>query len=120
MNPAVIREWCLPIGVAAAVAGIIVWAISTSLDHDPTYGPRIASAFHAGQMVRMEAFGQTGMVVRVRCPFEKFGSVCRYNVRFPAMQLHTNVRLFGADGPIQFAPVALVRGIYEFELRRIP
>ena len=115
-----VKDWVLPGLAAFVVAGGIIWGAHTLIKSKMDFGPPVSGAFHAGQMVRMEAFGHSGMVIRVRCPFQKFGSVCRYDVRFPAMQLHTDVKLFGSDGPIQFAPVALVRGIYEFELRRVP
>ena len=114
-----IKEWGFPALMVTVVVSVLIFIV-TMMNHTTDFGPRIVAAFYAGQMVRMEAFGHSGMVVRVRCPFQKFGSVCRYDVRFPAMQLHTDTRLFGADGPIQFAPIALVRGIYEFELRRVP
>ena len=116
---AIVKEWGFPALMVALVAGALIF-LATTTYRSTDFGPRIAGAFYAGQMVSMEAFGHSGMVVRVRCPFQKLGSVCRYDVRFPAMQLHTDTRLFGADGPVQFAPVALVRGIYEFELRRVP
>ncbi len=115
-----VKEFVLPSLIGLAIAGGIIWGGYMLINRATDFGPQVAGAFHAGQMVRMGAFSHTGMVIRVRCPFQKFGSVCRYDVRFPAMQLTTDVRLFGGDGPIQFAPVALVRGIYEFELRRIP
>ena len=98
-------------GIILAILGGVGFMIYSASDPMPLTVPQ----FHLSQMVRMKAFGNEGMVVRVGCG--GFGrSFCTYDVRFSAMQLHTNVALFGTDGPVDFAPVALVRGIREFEL----
>ena len=73
-------------------------------------------SFVSGQMVQMKVSGARGMVVRVQCTLR---IPCRYNVRFSALQLRTDSRLLGRDGPIEFAPVALVRGIRDFELKAV-
>ena len=70
--------------------------------------------FYGGEIVAMKAHGVRGMVVSNRCPVNP--RPCTYSVRFSAMQARTNVSLFGSDGPIDTAPVALVSGIHEFEL----
>ena len=113
-----IKDYVLPWSIGFLLAGGLIWAITT-IKFGPDHGPRIQPAFHDGQMIRMRAFGNTGMVVYVSCPRRKYGSSCRYDVRFPAMQLRTDVSLFSPDGPIEFAPVALVRGIREFELEPV-
>ena len=71
--------------------------------------------FHMGQMVKMKISGSIGMIVYTDCRRVK----CRYGVRFPAIQLRTDVALLGRDGPIEFAPVALVYGVREFELEAV-
>ncbi len=110
-----IKDYVLPWSIGLLLAGGLIWGMTT-IRFGTDNGPRVQPAFYAGQMVRMTAFGNTGMVVYVSCPRQKYGSSCRYDVRFPAMQLRTDVSLFGSDGPVEFAPVALVRRIREFEL----
>lgn len=72
--------------------------------------------FRPGQMVRMVAFGNEGMIVSGGC----FRKQCDYRVRFSSIQIHTNTSLFGSDGPVDFVPVAIVGGIKEFELEARP
>ncbi len=113
-----IKDRVVTVSIGLLTASGLIW-LMTAIPFGTDYGPRIQPTFYDGQMVRMRAFGSTGMVVWVSCPFQQFGSHCRYDVRFPAMQLRTDVKLFGPDGPIEFAPVALVRGIREFELEPV-
>lgn len=75
--------------------------------------------FKPGQMVRMKAFGNEGMVVDAWCNPVKYGGECFYHVRFNALQITTNTRLWGGDRPVDFAPVALVRDIRQFELEEV-
>jgi len=70
--------------------------------------------FTDGQIVKMKLSGNRGMVVSHYC--SHVNKTCTYSVRFSSLQMNTNVSLFGSDGPIDVAPVALVRGIKEFEL----
>jgi hypothetical protein len=74
--------------------------------------------FERGQMVQMVAFGNAGMVVRTSC--YKDDPSCYYTVRFSALQLRTDTRIFGSDGPVSISPVSLVSGIAEYELRAAP
>lgn len=84
-------------------------------------GPPLEQAtpkFDVGQMVEHKAFGNIGMVIDRWCPASRARPlpVCRYDVRFPALQLNTNTRVFGSDGPITYSPLALVGGLREYEL----
>lgn len=76
--------------------------------------------FYGGQMVRMKAFGNEGMVVSVWCQKIKYGGGCFYSVRFPAMQVSTSSGFFGGKYPVEFAPVALVSNVREYELEAKP
>ena len=113
------RDWLisggLALGLFAALSGGIVLALRAA---GPTYGPPQTPAFANGQLVSMKAFGHTGMVISSYCPRSvdgrQFG--CTYSVRFSAIQSRTDTRVFGSDGPIDVAPVALVNGIREYEL----
>lgn len=97
----------LVVGVLFAI-GLVVHDITTMRE------AKANAAFHTGQMVRMRAFGNEGMVVRVQCHY-----VCYYDVRFSALQLRTDTHIFGADGPVEFAPVSIVRGVREYELEAL-
>ena len=117
MNKAISLFWRIPapvfgISIALIFSGGLIWVIERASD----FGPQALPIFHGGQMVKMRAFDAKGMVVGVRCPYLKYGDQCTYSVRFSAIQMRTNVRLLGSDGPIDVVPVALVRGIREFEL----
>jgi hypothetical protein len=112
----VITVVCAVIAVSL-VLGLVYMAITTV----PVYGARATPEFHNGEMVRMRAFGHIGMVIGNRCYREHEGKpgYCTYTVRFSAIQSNTNTRVFGADGPIDVAPVASVRGVREYELERV-
>lgn len=110
--PAVVGAAFFAIVVVLTAAG--VWAISNK------YTPPPAPAFLSGQMVQMRAFGTTGMVVSVHCREGvrgEYDGYCTYAVRFDGTQASTDTRWIGQDGPITVAPVALVKGIQEFELQ---
>jgi hypothetical protein len=94
-----------------AVVALVVASLSSCGDDE-----RPVPEFKPGQMVRMKAFGNEGMVVDVWCNRVRHGGACNYSVRFDSLQITTNTRLLGRDGPISFAPVAIVRGIQQFEL----
>lgn len=96
-----------------AFVGLLVWGIIAAADP----GPRPSPTFQPGETVRMKAFASEGMVVNAWC--SRGDSGCFYSVRFSALQMRTDVGLFGRDGPIDFAPVALVSGIREFELEKV-
>ena len=83
------------------------------------WGPQAVPVFQMGQMVKMKAFGHKGMVISNSCPHEEHGGQCTYSVRFSAIQSNTNTRIFGSDGPIDTAPVSVVRGIREYELEAV-
>lgn len=86
----------------------IVWLVY-SVANEP---PRAVPAFSEGQMVRMKAFGVTGMVIGTFC----WRSHCSYDVRFPSMQIRIpNGGLFNNGGPVDFAPVSRVN-VREFEI----
>lgn len=106
------------IGCTGLVLVGFIWLVVSIL---PDRGPPQVPAFRSGQMVKMAAFGTTGMVVSSRCPRSYNGAVyaCTYSVRFSSIQMNTNVSLFGADGAIDVAPIALVHGIREFELQSV-
>ncbi len=70
--------------------------------------------FQPSDMVRMKAFGHTGMVISISC-----WKGCTYSVRFSAIQNNTNTRIFGAYDPIDVAPVSVVSGIREYELEHV-
>ena len=97
--------------IILAVIGSLIWAITPTLDLR-----RPIPKYNAADIVKMTLSGDRGMIVSVRCG--KGSKVCSYNVRFSSLQMSTNVSLFGSDGPINIAPVALVRYIREFELER--
>lgn len=108
-------DWAGPAIIGGVVAFVVavfaaVWLLS------PASKPRPVAMFMAGEQVRMVAFGHEGMVIRTSCG--PGWSACLYDVRFAALQARTDVSLLGRDGPITLAPVALVRGIREFELER--
>lgn len=90
------------------VFSIMAVSFLAGCQKEPDARPR----FYDGQMVKMKAFGTAGMVVYVSC----FEENCYYSVRFPSMQMRTNVSLLGSDGPVDFSPVSIVRNIREFEL----
>ena len=99
----------------AFIGGLVYWAYwATETD----YGPAEVPKFSQGQIVKMKAFGHKGMVISSYCPkpYKKDRYVCRYNVRFSAIQNNTNTRIFGSDDPIDVSPVSLVNGIMEYEL----
>lgn len=113
--------WVLSIAPIAVIVGGFAYFIY-SIERDlleRRASPPVASVFRDGQIVRMKAFGATGMVVGMYCPRVIDGGNCTYSVRFSAMQATTNTRLFGSDGPIDFAPVALVNNIREYELEAV-
>jgi len=94
--------------VVVGAVGLIIYSIENI-----TYA---TSSYNYGQMVKMKAFDQTGMLVRIDCYKEATGRGCIYSIRFSALQLKTNTSLFNSDGPVSFSPVALVHGIREFEI----
>lgn len=81
-------------------------------------GPAEIPIFFAGQMVKMKAFGTQGMIISVSCPASRGDHhyQCTYGVRFSAIQMRTDTHVFGADGPIDLAPIATVYGIRGYEL----
>ena len=102
---------------ALIIVGFVFWfVISLATIND--YGPSEVPRFSQGQIVKMKAFGHKGMVISSYCPkpYKKDRYVCRYNVRFSAIQNNTNTRIFGSDDPIDVSPVSLVNGIMEYEL----
>lgn len=97
--------------VILLMGGMVVYAIfdtSTRVYPNPL--------FNDGQIVQMRLSGDRGMVVSHYCSHRN--ETCNYSIRFSSLQMNTNVSLFGSDGAIDVAPVALVRGIKEFELER--
>lgn len=94
------------IPAAALIVGGLVYALETSKPPVPE------PAFAAGQMVRMKAFGVTGMIIDGYC----VSSGCRYDVRFASMQIKIpNGGLFSNGGLVDFAPVSRVN-VREFEI----
>jgi hypothetical protein len=96
----------------SAAAIVMSMVVLSSCEGDERPEP----AFKPGQMVQMKAFGNEGMVVDAWCHRVRHGGDCNYSVRFNSLQITSSARMFGRDGPINFAPVALVRGIQQFEL----
>lgn len=90
--------------VSVAVVGVVAWL--TPPDRIP--------AFHQAQIVRSVIGGHVGQVIRVRCKYE---DACFYDVRFNALQLQTDTRLLGDDGPVTISPLSEVRAMREHELR---
>ena len=113
------KDQLIGVGIAFGLVGTVVGLVMLAANAAaPTYGPPQTPAFANGQLVSMKAFGHTGMVISSYCPRSvddrQFG--CTYSVRFSAIQSRTDTRVFGSDGPIDVAPVALVHGIREYEL----
>lgn len=103
--------WFLVIATGLFVLSIIgapIYIVGSRVYPDPI--------FNDGQIVQMRLSGDRGMVVSHYCSHRS--TACSYSIRFPSLQMSTNVSLFGSDGPIDVAPVALVRNIKEFELER--
>ena len=114
-----IKDWVIAIGMVLGLMGTVTVLLALADSAvSPTYGPPQTPAFANGQLVSMKAFGHTGMIISSNCPRSigdrQFG--CTYSVRFSAIQSRTDTRVFGSDGPIDVAPVALVSGIREYEL----
>ena len=103
--------------VAFLIIGVFMLGVF-HLANPKDYGPAEVPKFSQGQIVKMKAFGHRGMVIDSHCPRpSNFGKyVCRYSVRFSAVQTNTNTRVFGSDGLIDVSPVSLVSGIMEYEL----
>ena len=106
--------------IALLIAGVCVFGV-VYLATPTDYGPAEVPKFSQGQIVKMKAFGHKGMVISSYCPkpYKKDRYVCRYNVRFSAIQNNTNTRVFGSDDPIDVSPVSLVSGIMEYELEAL-
>ena len=94
--------------VMLAVVGL------SACDNEPV--PRPTPKFREGQYVQSKIGGYRGMVIGVACWGRT--AFCYYDVRFPAMELRTDVSLMGRDGPIQIAPLATVRYVREYEIER--
>ena len=109
------KDWIIGIGIALAIIGILA-LILLFIFHNIRPGPKDTPIFHVGQVVKMRQFGNVGMIVDSSCRPIKWGGGCYYDVRFASLQLTTDTHFLGSDGPIEFAPVALVRNIREFEL----
>ncbi len=72
--------------------------------------------FKVGDRVRAVLTDDIGMVRQVspgKYPY------CRYNVRFPALQLSTNTRAFGSDDPITLSPLTAIDCMGEWELEPV-
>lgn len=112
-------DWIWPVAIIVpAVIGIlafVLYMVETRVSNPP----RVAPIYHSGDMVKMRAFNQVGMIINAYCPRVSRGGTCDYSIRFNAMQLKTATRLFGSDGPVKFSPVALVYGIEEFEIEPV-
>jgi len=96
----------VPVGFIILIIGFVSYAIykvETRVYSEPI--------FYDGQIVKMKLSGDRGMVVRSNCY-----KICTYQIRFSSLQMNTDVSLFGSDGPINIAPVSLVRNVREFEL----
>lgn len=104
--------------IAMLLVGLIFWGLHTWSTSAVAPERFTSPKFRSGEMVRMVAFDNHGMIVTTRCPLKP--RQCTYDVRFSAIQSRTNVSLFGKDGAIDVAPIALVRGIREFELALSP
>lgn len=101
------RVWlpvCAVIAAPIVVVGLVVW-------NEP---PRAKPKFSGGQLVRTVVGGHVGQVIWLSC-----NERCWYDVRFNALQAHTDTRLLGPDGAVTFSPVAVVRNMREFELREV-
>lgn len=110
----------LPVAlIIGTVVGVGLYLLVSATK--PKYGPAEVPSFHVGQMVKMKAFGHRGMVIRVSCPrsMDSFHYPCTYTVRFSAIQMKTNTRVFGSDGPIDVAPIAKISGLREYELQAV-
>lgn len=99
------REWLIPVGILAGMA-VVVAAVWVALP------ARAVPAFKSGQMVRTVIGNRVGQVIWTMC-----GERCVYDVRFDAMEIHSNTRVLSGDDPVTLAPLSLVRGMREFELR---
>lgn len=84
MNKAL--KWAPGIFVGAVAALLLGMAAGWLISLRPSFGPPQVPSFSAGQMVRMKAFGNVGMVISVDCPRSVNGMefICTYDVRFPA------------------------------------
>lgn len=107
--------WIFGTTIVLAIIGFFVWSLYIMIEQVDRVN-YVNPIYTHGQMVKMRAFGTKGMVVGYRCPHLKNGGTCTYSIRFPAIQMLTDTHLFGSDGPISVAPVALVNGIEEFEI----
>ena len=72
--------------------------------------------FNVGQRVETIISGQSGMIIRV---WNCFARPCRYDVRFGGLQINTNTRLLGYDGPVTISPLIIIRAVHWFELKAI-
>lgn len=118
MNLSIWRVATVAAVVLVAFISTVVWGLGRVGLIQDRVGIDPVPAFLNGQMVRMVAFGTEGMVVQSFC-HHKWGR-CTYSIRFSALRIGTDVRLFGDDGPVDFAPIAIVHGIKEFEMELRP
>ena len=73
--------------------------------------------FQQGDVIKMKAFGNIGMIINVKCE-RNCNGVCTYSVRFPIIKSSTKDHFIGSGGDINIAPISIVKGIraYEIEL----
>lgn len=101
--------------IAGLVLGVVVVGVVESVSRlvsDSTPAP--TARFTPGDAVQFRLTGTPAMVLRVFCRTRR--GACHYSVRVAAPQSRTSTSVLGADGPIKNTPVALVHGVWEYEL----
>lgn len=110
-DPSLLIVNCILGAMVLSVVGIFGFAFY----HISSKPAPAVPAFADGQMVRMKAFGVTGMVIGTYC----WRSGCSYDVRFPSLQIKIpNGGLLSNGGPVDFSPVSKIQ-VREFEIEAI-
>jgi hypothetical protein len=100
----------LVVGIACAIVACVA-----ACGEKP---PPFECAYLPGDMVTSVVGAQPGQVVSWWKYSHSSRRYCTYSVRFLANEATTNTHLLGNDDAIKVAPLGMVKGMREFELRR--